>query len=155
VWKRLALPVPAGDTTLTVRLSTNGITCGLIGKSSYSGSAAQVALNVSLLQITLYQQSVTNTNAPDVMQPPCPPPPGCEEAPANRVLSGTTGILASEGEDCVDDASAPPGGGGDDDFEVCYTVWRELWIWDYWSQTYTLSAEWIIGTYCYVVTNLV
>jgi hypothetical protein len=67
-----------------------------------------------------------------------------------RVIAGAPGILASEGEDC-DDAPAPPDG-GDEEFMVCFTVWREVWFWDYLSGTYQMSMTWIIAMYCYVTT---
>ena len=38
-YKRLAIPVSSGDTTLIVKVSSNNITCGLVGKSSGTGSA--------------------------------------------------------------------------------------------------------------------
>jgi len=148
-YQRLALPVPQGDTTFTVRISTNNITCGLVGKASYEGSAAAVALDAKLVQIVLYKQSVGKTTLADVLQPECPPPSSCDE-PVTRVIAGAPGILASEGEDC-DDAPAPPDG-GDEEFMVCFTVWREVWFWDYLSGTYQMSMTWIIAMYCYVTT---
>lgn len=151
-YRRIALPVPQGDSTFTVRISTNNITCGLIGKSSYSGRAATRAIDLNLVQLVLWEQEINETSGPDVLQPACPPPPGCEPSPGNRVIAGTSGILASENEDC---APAPPNGGGDDDFEFCYTVWRELWVWDYFSGSFNLQAEWIIGTFCFLYSQLV
>lgn len=153
-YARLALPVPQGDTTFTVRLSTNYVTCGLIGKSSYSGTASAKALDVKLIQITLWSQTIPLTNGPDVLQPACPPyapppPDECESA-LTRVIAGTTGPLATEAEDCLDDTAPTDSGGGGDDFEVCYTVWRELWSWDYLTGSYTLVNEWVIGVFCYV-----
>ncbi|MGH9203177.1 MAG: hypothetical protein ACRD2A_18270 [Vicinamibacterales bacterium] len=153
-YKRAAIPVASGDTTFTVRMSTNNVTCGLLGKHSVSGRAELMALNASLITISLYMQEVGETNGPDVPQPPCPPePPDCDGTIA-RVIAGATGILASESTDC-EDAPAPPagGGGGDDVIEVCYAVWRELWIWDWRRNTYTLVAEWLVGVFCYSSTQ--
>lgn len=154
-YARLALPVPQGDTTLTVRISTNYVTCGLIGKSSYSGTASAKALDVKLVQITLWSQTIPTTNGPDVLQPACPPytppPPDECESPITRVISGTIGALTTEAEDCPDDNTAPSGSGGDDYVEVCYTVWRELWYWDpIWG--FQLVDEWFVGTFCYLST---
>jgi hypothetical protein len=153
-WVRPAGPsCAAGDTTLTVRISTNNVTCGLIGKSSYSGTASAKALDVKLVQITLWSQTIPTTNGPDVLQPArppyTPPPPDECESPVSRVIAGTTGALTTEAEDCPDENTAPTGSGGDDYIEVCYTVWRELWYWDpIWG--FQLADEWFIGTYCYV-----
>jgi hypothetical protein len=119
-YTRLALPVAQGDTTLAVRISTNNITCGLVGKSTVSGSAAQKAIDFRLVQVVLFSQTISPTNGPDVLQPACV------------------------------DVTVPPGGGGGDDYEVCYTVWRELWSWDYFSGSFTLENEWVIGSFCYV-----
>jgi hypothetical protein len=159
-YSRLALPVPEGDTVMTVRISTNGIKCGLIGKSSFSGHAAQKAIDVRLVQITLYSQTIGPTTGPDIVQPECPPeappppPPVCETTPVARVLAGTAGILASESETCTTAPAPPPSGGGDDDdFEICYTVWLELWIWDFFSNSFTLAEEWIVGFFCIVYTQ--
>ncbi len=151
-YRRLALPVPQGDSTFTVRISTNNITCGLIGKSSYSGRATTRAIDLNLVQLVLWEQEINETTGPDVLQPACPPRPGCEPTTASRVIAGTSGVLASENEDC---APAPPSGGlGDVDFVVCYTVWRELWVWDFYARSFGLVAEWIIGTWCYVLEHL-
>lgn len=155
-YARLALPVPQGDTTFTVRISTNNVTCGLIGKSTYSGSASQKALDVKLVQITLWSQTIPPTNGPDVLQPACPPytpppPDECESA-ATRLIAGATRPFAAEAGECPDD-TAPTDSGGDGEFEVCYTVWRELWVWDYYSDSYTLVNEWSLGTFCYVYTS--
>ena len=151
-YSRLALPVPQGDTTLTVRVSTNNITCGLIGKSSYTGTALQKAIDVKLVQITLWSQTLPNTNGPDVLQPACPPPPPppdeCKVV-ATRVIAATAGALATEVTDCTDAETAPTGSGGDD-YEVCYTVWRELWVWNYSTRSYTLADEWYLGTFCFI-----
>lgn len=144
---RIALPVQRGDSTMTVRLSTNNITCGLVGKHSFEGKAAQVAIDAQIVTITLFSQTIGTTNGPDVLQPPCPPEP-CAVEPVSRVVSGHTGVLASETTtECVE--PMPPGG-GEEEFEVCFTVWRELWVWDYMSGSYTLAAEWIIGVICYM-----
>jgi hypothetical protein len=144
---RLALPVQRGDSTMTVRLSTNNTTCGLVGKHSYEGKAAQIAIDARIVTITLFSHTIGKTNGSDVLQPACPPEP-CEAEPATRVVSGATGILAAESTDCG--VPMPPGG-GEEELEVCFTVWRELWIWDYLSQSYNLSTSWIIGVICYVM----
>jgi hypothetical protein len=146
-YSRAVLPVPSGDTTFTVRISTNNRTCGLLGKHSYNGRSAQNALNVNFLQITLWEQTMPETHGPDVLQPECPPSEGCA-TPVSRVIGGSTGILASEQEDC--EAPTPPNGGGDQEaVEVCYTIWRELWIYDIVRRTLNLAAEWPVGIYCY------
>ena len=147
-YSRFALPVAAGDSTLVVRVSTNNITCGLVGKHSYEGRASQIAIDARLVQITLFTQGIQTTNGADVTQPACPPTTGCEAGPATRVVSGSTGILAST-TDC-DDAPTPPGGGGEDEFMVCFALWRELWVWDYASGTFQLSSTWFLGVICYI-----
>lgn len=149
-FQRFALPVAAGDSTLVVRISTNGIKCGLVGKHSYEGRASQVAIDARLVAFTLFTQTIHPTNGGDVMQPACPPTPGCEQEPVNRVVSGTTGILAST-TGC-NDAPAPPFGGGSEEFEVCFRIWRELWIWDYYTRAFSLAATWIVGILCYITT---
>lgn len=158
-YQRLTLPVPSGDTTFTVRIATNA-TCGLIGKASYEGSAAQVAIDARLVQVVLYKQTIGKTTLPDALQPECPPPSGCEE-PVTRVMHGAAGVLASEGDSCGD-ASAPDGGsdeeapeppsGGDEVFIVCFNVLREYWYWDLVNDTYTLKATWLVATICYETT---
>jgi hypothetical protein len=122
-YKRLALPVASGDTTLTVKISTNNILCGLIGKSSYEGQAAQRALNLNLIQILLWDQTITVTNLPDVLEPVC-------------------------------DAPEPPSEGGGEEVEVCYTVWREVWVWNWAYRTFYLYAEIPLGTFCYVENQM-
>lgn len=149
-YTRLALPVPQGDTTFTVRISTNNITCGLVGKASYSGSAALVALDARLVQLTLTSHTIHPTTTFDVPQPDCPPPSGCEQEPVTRVIGAATGVLASTTTTC-DNPMLPPGSGSEE-WEVCFTVWRELWVWDYLSRSYTLSTEWIVGVICYLTT---
>lgn len=150
-YRRLSIPVASGDTTFIVKVSTNNTTCGLVGKSSSSGSAAQVAINLQLVQVTLWRQDAHLTNGPDVVQPACPPeepepePEACD-GPATRVLAGTSGILASEADDC---APAAPDGSGEEPTEVCYTVWREYWIYDFYKKTYTMYAAFPIGVVCY------
>jgi hypothetical protein len=148
-YSRFALPVAAGDTTLVVQLSTNNIKCGLVGKHSFEGRASQIAIDAKLIQITLFTQGIQTTNGADVQQPACPPPSGCEQQPVSRLASGTTGILAST-TDC--DYSPIPPGGGSEEFQVCFAVWRELWIWDYISRTLHLAAEWLVGVICYITT---
>lgn len=145
-YRRLALPVPSGDTTFTVRISTNGVTCGLTGKNSYEGRARQNALNITLIEVVLFHSEILTTNGQDVSQPACPPPDECQ-GPATRVIGGATGILASVASDC-EDAPAPPGGGSDP-IEVCYTVWREYWYYDYLTRRTYLVGRWPVGTVCY------
>ena len=147
-FQRWALPVQRGDTTIVVRLSTNNTTCGLVGKHSYEGRAAQVAIDASLIQITLFSQGIGTTNGPDAAQPACPLPAGCEEAPVYRVSSVATGVPAPT----ITCGGIPAPPGGEEEFEVCFTVWRELWIWDYYSRTYNLDMTWIIGAICYITT---
>lgn len=150
-YKRVAVPVSSRDTTLRVKLSTNNTTCGLTGKHSYSGRGALKALDASLITISLYEKEIGETNGPDVEQPPCPPEPSDCEEPVQRVIAGMTGILASESADC-DDAPAPPGGGGDDDpIEVCYMLWREIWLYDWVTNTRWLIAVYPLGVYCFFV----
>ena len=148
-YRRLSIPVSSGDTTFIVKVATNNTTCGLVGKSSSSGAAAQVAINLQLVQVTLWRQDAYLTNGPDVVQPACPPeepePEECD-GPATRVLAGTTGIVAAEAEDC---APAPPNGGGAEPTEVCYTIWREYWFYDFIRRTYSLYAVIPIGVVCY------
>ena len=152
-YSRLALPVASGDTTFTVRISTNGFTCDLIGKSSSEGKASTIALDTRLVAINLWQQTALPTNGPDVSQPKCGDgvPPGCE-GPATRVVAGATGILKTEAADC-DDAPAPPGGGGSGGgtMEICYTIWREFWIYDLYTRQYVRIAVVPIGSYCETV----
>lgn len=148
-YNRFMLPVAAGDSTLVVRVSTNNIKCGLVGKHSYEGRASQIAIDARLVQITLYTQGIQTTNGGDVLQPACPPPSTCEPDPATRVVSGSTGILAST-NDC-DDAPSMPGGGGGEEFTVCYAVYRELWLWDYANNYYHLAAVWFVGVVCYTI----
>jgi hypothetical protein len=146
-FSRFALPVASGDSTLVVRVSTNNIKCGLVGKHSYEGRASQIAIDARLIQITLFTQGIQTTNGADVQQPACPPPTGCEQQPVSRVIGGSTGILAST-TNC-DDAPAPPDGGGEE-FMVCFIVWREWWVWDS-NSGYHLIATWPIGVTCYTV----
>lgn len=163
-WYRVALPVASGDTTLVVRLSTNNVRCGLLGKTEGSARAAQVALDASLVTVRLFSQSVGPTSGKDVLQPACPPPPGCETAAAGRLISHPGGFLASANTSTNCDGSTPisgggggapaPPAGGDDEYEVCYTIWRELWIWDWLANRYYFQSEWIVGVICYIVTNV-
>jgi len=150
-YRRLSIPVSSGDTTFIVKVATNNTTCGLVGKSSSSGVAAQVAINLQLVQVTLWRQEAFPTNGPDVVQPACPPeepePPGACDGPVTRLLAGTTGPLAAEADDCA--SAPPPDGGGEEPTEVCYTVWREYWIYDFLRRTYTLYAVVPIGVVCY------
>lgn len=152
-YRRAFLPVATGDTTFTVRVSTYNRRCGLLGKNSYKGHAAQNAFNNNLVQLSLWDQTVSSTTGTDMLQQGCPPPDECAE-PASRVIAGTTGILASKAADC-DDAPAPPvGNGGYVEPAICFTVWRELWLWDYIRRVYFLDMEWILGVFCYEYEQL-
>ena len=147
-YTRLGLPVASGDTTFSVRVPTS-ITCGLLGKTTYSGKASTIALDVRLIQLTLWSQSAGPTTAPDNLQPACPPaPPPTDECENDAVyrLTSATAAVASYEEGCEDEAPTAPSGGGT--VTICYTVWREYWILDLRSYTYTLSGEWPIGTFC-------
>jgi hypothetical protein len=145
-YQRFALPVASGDTTFVVRISTNNITCGLIGKSASAGSAKTKAIDARIVEIVLWQQDIGKTNGPDVLQPSCPPgDDGCGSV--TRVVSGMHSPLMSTAADCEEEAPAPPGGG--DPEEVCYDVWRELWYYDFINRTWVLWAEWYVGTFCY------
>jgi hypothetical protein len=150
-YSRFLLPVASGDTTFVVSISTHGQKCGLMGKHTYSGSAQQQAINVSFVQVTVYRHDVLLTSGPDILQPACPPPPPppdeCDE-PASRLIGGIGGPVASTGEDC--DAPAPPNGGSTESIEVCYTIWREYWYYDYVTRRSYLIARYPIGTMCYM-----
>ena len=147
-YTRFALPVSYGDTTFTVRLSTNNRKCGLIGRHTLKGRAAQVVMNWSWITISLYGQEYETAGA-DVMQPACPPSDECA-APASRVIGGVTGIQRSESTDC-ESPSPPPGGGISEDYLVCYNVWRELYVWDYLAGTWQRRSQWLLSTICYTV----
>jgi hypothetical protein len=153
-WYRIALPVASGDTTLTVRIATNNITCGLTGKSSGSGRAAQRALSFGLVVIDLYDQTAGETSGPDVMQPTCPPD-DCGVTASSRVTRGTSGVLRSESDGCDDDAPTPPLTGGESDDPdptlVCFTLWREFWYYDSVTRRYSLLGTYVLGTFCYYV----
>jgi hypothetical protein len=150
-YERFGLPVAAGDTTLTVRISTNNITCGLIGKGSYAGSAALMALDVRAVQLKLFGKAISTTTTEDVPQPECPPPPGCEQAPATRVVGATTGALAIS-TDCPPSWFPPTE--GNEEFYVCFRIWLEIWVYDYFSGTFYLDWSSIVGMYCYVTTMM-
>jgi hypothetical protein len=151
-FKRIFLPVAYGDTTFTVKISTHNRTCGLMGKNSYTGGSAQQAINFNFLQITLWQQKIDLTTGADLLQPECAPPGECT-GPESRVVGGITGVLASEQQNCNDAPSPPPGSGGglEEALEICYTVWRQLWIWDFVQRWLYLAAEWPLGVHCYYV----
>jgi len=145
---RFGLPVPYGDSTVQIRIVSNNITCGLTGKSSYKGFANVRAVGV----VPLFTFTIEPTNGRDVLQPVCPPPPPpppdeCD-GPANRVIGGASGILASVSGDCDDAPSAPS---GSDPVEVCYIVWRQLWTYDLITKQLKLVAQWPIGVQCYQV----
>jgi hypothetical protein len=148
---RFGIPVAQGDTTLTVRISTNNITCGLIGKGSYSGSADLMVLDARAVQVKLSGKTINTTTTPDVLQPACPPPPGCEQAPATRVTGATTGVLANT-SDCHPGWFPPTE--GNEEFYVCFRIWREIWVYDYLSRTFYLDWSSIVGVYCYVTTMM-
>lgn len=146
-YTRLAVPVASGDTTFTLRVPTS-ITCGLIGKTTYSGKASTIALDVRLVQITLWSQSAGPTTAPDAMQPACPPPPPPDECDPDAVyrLTGMSAPVASWEEGCEEEAPSAPSGG--ETITICYTVWREYWVYDYGTRLYTRVGVWPIGTFC-------
>ena len=145
-YQRFAVPVTSGDTTFVVRLSTNGIKCGLVGKSAYSGHAATKAIDAKLIVITLWQQTIGKTNAEDLVLPACPAPEDECEA-SSRVIGGMTAALPNT-EGC-DDAPAPPGGDSPAE-EICYALWREFWVYDYARRQYVFLFEILIGIYGYV-----
>jgi hypothetical protein len=152
-WYRMVVPVPGGDTTFTVRIATNNTTCGLTGKSSGTGRAAQRALSAGLIVVDLYDQTAGETSGPDVPQPKCPPD-DCGVSASNRVIRGTSGALRSEGDDCDDDAPTAPIGGGEPEQEptlVCYNVWREYWTWNFHTRQYAIIDVEYLGTFCYYV----
>lgn len=151
-WRRWMLPVMQGDTTFTVRVSTNGITCGLVGKARYQGRAAQMAVELSkLIEIELASQTFLPTTSADTPQPDCPPDPGCEEPPASRVISAGNVSLAAEPVPC-DEAPPPPGGGVPEPVEICVAVWRQHWLYDFATGRLTLLSQYFIGVICYTVT---
>ena len=154
-WYRMVVPVPSGDTTFTVRIATNNTTCGLTGRSSGSGKAAQRALSAGLFTVDIYEHTVGETSGPDVLQPKCPPD-DCDVTASNRVISGTSGVLRSESDDCDEDAPAPPIGGGEPEDDpdptlVCFNLWREFWIYDFHTHRFSLIGQAFIGTFCYYV----
>lgn len=147
-YTRIGPPVPYGDTTFTVKVAAPA-TCGLIGKSSYHGESIVYALNFSLVQIKVFSRAIGTTNAPDVLQPECPPAPPdeCETdtEPASRLTAATSGSVAYSAEGCDDAPTAPTGGGP---VTICYTVWRELWIRDLETGVDTLIDAWVVGVVC-------
>lgn len=147
-YQRLALPVPSGDTTFTVRISTNGFNCGLTGKSAYAGHAAAKAIDSRIVVISLWEQQLGKTNGPDVLQPACSPgeDDGCQ--PVSRVIGGTSAALPSTG-DCDDDVAPAPPNGGSEPVEVCYMIWRELWIIDLATRRQILIYSYPLGYFCY------
>jgi hypothetical protein len=152
-WYRMVVPVPSGDTTLTVRIATNNTTCGLTGRSSSAGKAAQRALSAGLFIVDIYEHSIGETSGPDVLQPKCPPD-DCDNTASSRVISGTSGVLRSESDGCPDAPAPPISGGGDDDPEptlVCFNVWREFWSVNLLTHQYSLTGQVFIGTFCYYV----
>jgi hypothetical protein len=152
-YSRFLLPVSQGDTTLTVSISTHGRNCGLMGRHTYSGGSAQMAINFNWVQIPLWQQTIQVTSGTDMLQPACaptpPPEPECDDEPATRIISGAGGLLSS-GEGC-DDPEPPTG--TSDPVQVCYTIWREIWILDLSTMKLYLLTEIPIGVYCYY-TNM-
>jgi hypothetical protein len=148
-WKRFALPVAYGDTTFSVSVSTNNITCGLLGKGTYSGGAGQ-----QLLTIQVHHTSQQATNIADVPQPTCPPgdapDPGCE--PQDYRIIGAAEALASGDGSCDEPAPTPPSGGPNEEVEVCVAVWRQLWLYDPSRNTLRLLDQWFLGVICYTTT---
>jgi hypothetical protein len=69
------------------------------------------------------------------------------------VVSSSTSALAAATASCPGGYPIPPGG-GDEDYWVCVTVWRQLFIWDYYAQMFSLSAEWMVGLFCYSITQV-
>jgi hypothetical protein len=149
-YSRFLLPVSYGDTTFVVSISTNGQKCGLLGKHTYEGSSGQMAINTSFVQVSLWQQKIHTTSGTDILQPACPTPPPDEcDGAATRRIGTIGGPVASTSEDC--DAPAPPNGGGTSDpIEICYTIWREYYIYDYFTNRTYLIARYPIGTQCYM-----
>ena len=151
-YSRFLLPVFQGDTTFVVRLATRGETCGLMGQHSYSGASRQMAVNISFMQLSIWGHDIHPTTGMDILQPLCveapPPPPGCEQ-PATRMVPGGPAALWTD-EGCI---PAPPNGSGGagDPIEVCYTIWREYWYYDYMTKRSYMVARYPIGTYCYEV----
>ena len=146
-YQRLALPVPSGDTTFTVRISTNGFNCGLTGKSAYAGHAAAKAIDSKIVVISLWEQQLGKTHGPDVLQPACPPETDpCE--PVSRVIGGTSAALPSA-NGCDDEPAPAPPNGGSEPVEVCYVIWREFWILDLGTGRRTLLFSLPLGYFCY------
>ena len=154
-YTRFLLPVVRGDTTFVVRISTHGERCGLMGKHTYRGASRQMAVNLSFVQLSIWGHDVHPTTGMDILQPICPPPPpppppppsDCDE-PASRIISGGPSLSGTD-DDCA--PAAPNGGSGGNQIEVCYTIWREYWIYDYATRRTYLVARYPIGTECYVV----
>lgn len=148
-YQRLALPVLSGDTTFVVRVSTNGIKCGLTGKSTYEGRASAKAIDSRIVVITLWQQDILKTSGPDVQQAACPEEPAT--CPVTRLIGGGATALPST-DGCDDDEAAPaPPNGSLDPVEVCYFVWRELWILDFITGRFSLVYSYLIGYFCYLL----
>jgi hypothetical protein len=145
-YQRLALPVASGDTTFVVRVSTNGIKCGLTGKSAYAGHSSAKAIDSRIVVINLWQQDILKTNGPDVQQAPCPA--GSDACPVSRVIGGMSAALPST-DGCDDDPAPAPPTGGSEPVEVCYVVWREYWIVDLttWERTFLFAIP--IGYFCF------
>jgi hypothetical protein len=156
MYSRFFLPVSRGDTTLTVSISSFGQKCGLMGRHTYTGASSQMAVNFSFVQIALWQHGVSLTSGTDVLQPACPiAPPWCADQAASRIVSAAGGLLNSQ-SNC--DAPEPPngngGGAGIDPIEVCYTIWREYWHYDFLTRRSYLVAVFPIGVQCYTVGNM-
>ena len=146
-YQRLALPVASGDTTFVVKVSTNGIKCGLTGKSAYAGHAATKAIDARIVVISLWEQHIQKTNGPDIQQAACREE--SDACPVSRVIGGTSAALPSTG-DCDDDTAPAPPNGESEPVEVCYVIWRELWIIDLATRRQTLLYSYPVGYFCYL-----
>ena len=147
-YQRFGMPVASGDTTFVVRVSTGNIKCGLTGKSAYAGHAYTKAIDAKFLVFNLWEQQIGKTNGPDVVLPDCPTEPeSC--GPVSRVIGNTPAALPST-SDCDDgDAPAPPNGSSEP-VEVCYVIWREVWIIDLTTYQRKLIFAYPVGYYCFV-----
>ncbi len=154
LFSRFFLPVSRGDTTLDVSISTFGQKCGLMGRHTYSGHTAQMAVNLNFVQIPLWQQQILLTSGQDMLQQGCEEEstPVCEEEATRLVSAPGVALALSDTEDCEAPAPPPSSGGGTSEMvEVCATVWREYWVYDYATKRSRLIASIPIGVECYYV----